>query len=37
VRAIKAEESVADYDYLPYFYSRSFDVAWQFFLLIHYK
>jgi monodehydroascorbate reductase (NADH) len=34
VRAIKAKESgesVAEYDYLPYFYSRSFDVAWQFY------
>lgn len=34
VRAIKAKESgesVAEYDYLPYFYSRSFDLAWQFY------
>ena len=34
VKAIKAKESgesVAEYDYLPYFYSRSFDVAWQFY------
>uniref|UniRef100_K3YI58 monodehydroascorbate reductase (NADH) n=1 Tax=Setaria italica TaxID=4555 RepID=K3YI58_SETIT len=34
VRAIKAKESgesVPEYDYLPYFYSRSFDVAWQFY------
>jgi len=34
VRAIKAKESgesVPEYDYLPYFYSRSFDIAWQFY------
>ncbi|KAL6646363.1 hypothetical protein ACP70R_017971 [Stipagrostis hirtigluma subsp. patula] len=34
VKAIKAKESgepVPEYDYLPYFYSRSFDVAWQFY------
>ncbi|KAK3122408.1 hypothetical protein QOZ80_8BG0669180 [Eleusine coracana subsp. coracana] len=34
VRAIKAKESgetISEYDYLPYFYSRSFDVAWQFY------
>lgn len=34
VRAIMAKESgesIAEYDYLPYFYSRSFDVAWQFY------
>ncbi|KAK3124110.1 hypothetical protein QOZ80_8AG0640570 [Eleusine coracana subsp. coracana] len=34
VRAIKAKESgepIPEYDYLPYFYSRSFDVAWQFY------
>ncbi|KAM0844342.1 hypothetical protein ACQ4PT_057120 [Festuca glaucescens] len=34
VKAIKAKESgetVAEYDYLPYFYSRSFDIAWQFY------
>lgn len=34
VRAIKAKESgesVGEYDYLPYFYSRSFDLAWQFY------
>ncbi|TVU04563.1 hypothetical protein EJB05_47678 [Eragrostis curvula] len=34
VKAIKAKESgesVAEYDYLPYFYSRSFDFAWQFY------
>ncbi|KAG8048285.1 hypothetical protein GUJ93_ZPchr0008g12859 [Zizania palustris] len=34
VKAIKAKESgesLAEYDYLPYFYSRSFDIAWQFY------
>jgi monodehydroascorbate reductase (NADH) len=34
LQAIKAKESgetVAEYDYLPYFYSRSFDIAWQFY------
>jgi monodehydroascorbate reductase (NADH) len=34
VKAIKASEegkSVEEYDYLPYFYSRSFDLAWQFY------
>lgn len=33
-QAIKASEegkSVEEYDYLPYFYSRSFDLAWQFY------
>uniref|UniRef100_A0A0E0ENZ5 monodehydroascorbate reductase (NADH) n=1 Tax=Oryza meridionalis TaxID=40149 RepID=A0A0E0ENZ5_9ORYZ len=34
VKAIKAKEageSVPEYDYLPYFYSRSFDLSWQFY------
>lgn len=34
VQAIKAKEegkSVEEYDYLPYFYSRSFDLSWQFY------
>lgn len=34
VKAIKASEegkSVDEYDYLPYFYSRSFDLSWQFY------
>jgi len=34
VQAIKAKEEgriVAEYDYLPYFYSRSFDLSWQFY------
>jgi monodehydroascorbate reductase (NADH) len=34
VKAIKGKESgesVPEYDYLPYFYSRSFDLAWQFY------
>ncbi|GLT40607.1 hypothetical protein SLA2020_147260 [Shorea laevis] len=34
VRAIKASEegkSTDEYDYLPYFYSRSFDLSWQFY------
>ena len=33
-QAIKASEegkSVEEYDYLPYFYSRSFDLSWQFY------
>ncbi|XP_043705578.1 monodehydroascorbate reductase [Telopea speciosissima] len=34
VKAIKASEegkSIDVYDYLPYFYSRSFDLSWQFY------
>ncbi|KAI3832698.1 hypothetical protein MKW98_002244 [Papaver atlanticum] len=34
VKAIKAAEegkTTAEYDYLPYFYSRSFDLSWQFY------
>lgn len=34
VKAIKAAESgstVEEYDYLPYFYSRAFDLSWQFY------
>nr|ABK24288.1 unknown [Picea sitchensis] len=34
VQAIKAKEegkSFEEYDYLPYFYSRSFDLSWQFY------
>ncbi|GMI96653.1 monodehydroascorbate reductase 1 [Hibiscus trionum] len=34
VKAIKGAEkgeTVEEYDYLPYFYSRSFDLAWQFY------
>lgn len=34
VQAIKAAEkskAIDEYDYLPYFYSRSFDLSWQFY------
>ncbi|KAM0939685.1 putative monodehydroascorbate reductase (NADH) [Dioscorea sansibarensis] len=34
VKAIKAKEggqAVEEYDYLPYFYSRAFDLSWQFY------
>ncbi|KAK9126456.1 hypothetical protein Scep_015302 [Stephania cephalantha] len=34
VKAIKASEegkTVEEYDYLPYFYSRAFDLSWQFY------
>lgn len=34
VQAIKAAEegkTIAEYDYLPYFYSRSFNLSWQFY------
>ncbi|KAG6580684.1 Monodehydroascorbate reductase, partial [Cucurbita argyrosperma subsp. argyrosperma] len=34
VKAIKAKEegnSIEEYDYLPYFYSRSFNLSWQFY------
>jgi len=34
VKAIKASEegkTIEEYDYLPYFYSRSFDLSWQFY------
>lgn len=34
VKAIKATEegkSIGEYDYLPFFYSRSFDLSWQFY------
>jgi monodehydroascorbate reductase (NADH) len=33
-QALKGKESgeaVPEYDYLPYFYSRSFDLSWQFY------
>ena len=33
-QAIKATEkgaTIEEYDYLPYFYSRSFDLSWQFY------
>ncbi|KAK9723821.1 hypothetical protein RND81_05G027900 [Saponaria officinalis] len=33
VKAIKATEgtTIEEYDYLPYFYSRAFDLSWQFY------
>lgn len=34
MQAIKASEegkTIEEYDYLPYFYSRSFDLSWQFY------
>ncbi|KAJ1418850.1 hypothetical protein SESBI_15447 [Sesbania bispinosa] len=33
VKAIKATEDgkTVEYDYLPYFYSRAFDLSWQFY------
>lgn len=34
MQAIKAGEegkTIEEYDYLPYFYSRSFDLSWQFY------
>jgi monodehydroascorbate reductase (NADH) len=31
IKAKEAGESVPEYDYLPYFYSRSFDLSWQFY------
>ncbi|CAI5961820.1 unnamed protein product [Closterium sp. NIES-65] len=31
IKAAEAGEQVADYAYLPYFYSRSFDLSWQFY------
>ncbi|KAL4306706.1 hypothetical protein AHAS_Ahas16G0205100 [Arachis hypogaea] len=34
VKAIKAKENgetIEEYDYLPYFYSRAFDLSWQFY------
>uniref|UniRef100_A0A2P2LQK7 monodehydroascorbate reductase (NADH) n=3 Tax=Rhizophora mucronata TaxID=61149 RepID=A0A2P2LQK7_RHIMU len=34
VKAIKASDegkTIDDYDYLPYFYSRAFDLSWQFY------
>lgn len=34
MQAIKASEegrSIEEYDYLPYFYSRAFDLSWQFY------
>ena len=33
-QAVKASETgkeIEEYDYLPYFYSRSFDLSWQFY------
>lgn len=31
IKAAEAGESISEYDYLPYFYSRSFDLSWQFY------
>lgn len=31
IKAKESGESVPEYEYLPYFYSRSFDLAWQFY------
>lgn len=34
IQAIKASEEgkvIDEYDYLPYFYSRAFDLSWQFY------
>ncbi|KAF0898389.1 hypothetical protein E2562_007231 [Oryza meyeriana var. granulata] len=31
MKAKESGESVPEYDYLPYFYSRSFDISWQFY------
>ncbi|CAI5484363.1 unnamed protein product [Closterium sp. Yama58-4] len=31
IKAAEAGEQVPDYAYLPYFYSRSFDLSWQFY------
>ncbi|CAN1201000.1 Monodehydroascorbate reductase [Linum perenne] len=30
-KAIKSTDKVEEYDYLPYFYSRAFDLSWQFY------
>ncbi|KAL0910677.1 hypothetical protein M5K25_018754 [Dendrobium thyrsiflorum] len=31
IKAIEAGKTIEEYDYLPYFYSRSFDLSWQFY------
>ncbi|KAK8557068.1 hypothetical protein V6N13_035173 [Hibiscus sabdariffa] len=31
IKGIEKGQTVDEYDYLPYFYSRSFDLAWQFY------
>lgn len=31
IKAAQAGKSIEEYDYLPYFYSRSFDLSWQFY------
>ncbi|CAI0408185.1 unnamed protein product [Linum tenue] len=31
VKAIMSTENIEEYDYLPYFYSRAFDLSWQFY------
>ncbi|CAL9202577.1 unnamed protein product [Musa hybrid cultivar] len=31
IKAVEEGESIEEYDYLPYFYSRSFDLSWQFY------
>ncbi|KAJ7554972.1 hypothetical protein O6H91_05G017900 [Diphasiastrum complanatum] len=31
IKAAEAGNSIPEYDYLPYFYSRSFDLSWQFY------
>ncbi|KAK8478757.1 hypothetical protein V6N13_059769 [Hibiscus sabdariffa] len=31
IKGVEKGETVGEYDYLPYFYSRSFDLSWQFY------
>lgn len=31
LKASEAGKTIEEYDYLPYFYSRSFDLSWQFY------
>lgn len=31
IKAAEKGETIDDYDYLPFFYSRSFDLSWQFY------
>ncbi|XP_024011399.1 monodehydroascorbate reductase 2-like [Eutrema salsugineum] len=31
VKAAEEGKSIPEYDYLPYFYSRAFDLSWQFY------
>lgn len=31
IKSVEGGKTVEEYDYLPYFYSRAFDLSWQFY------